>query len=153
MLSMQNTPSPMELAQQLEVFFSVHPSAVVLQDGMLLFDMRQAHYSVTGEHQRCMLHLWSEERNLVRTVTGIRVRSSSLQIEARRFGHTKPESLLILPAHDRRTPTARDAARRQYLQRLQRLTAKHFDGVPESFSTAMDMRRSLGPAFARGLLV
>jgi hypothetical protein len=34
----------------------------------VLFDMRFAHYAVSEQHGRCLLQLWSEERNLVRTV-------------------------------------------------------------------------------------
>jgi hypothetical protein len=145
--------TPTELAQRLEAFLAEHPSAAVLEDGALLFDMRLARYSVTSEHNRCMLHLWSEQRNLVRTVTGIRARSNSLLIETRRFGQTRPQSLLMLAGQERRTPTARDSSRRQYLQRLQRVVTERFEGKPESFSTAMDMEQSLGPAYARGLLV
>jgi hypothetical protein len=147
------TLTPSELALRLEAFLAEHPSAAVLEDGELIFDMRLARYSVTSEHHRCMLHLWSEQRNLVRTVTGILARSNSLLIETRRFGQTKPQSLLVLPEQERRSPTARDSSRRQYLQRLQRVVAEHFEGTPESFSTALDMEQSLGPAYARGLLV
>ncbi len=153
MTQILSTLTPQELAQRLEAFLAEHPSAAVLEDGMLLFDMRQSRYSVTHEHNRCMLHLWSEERNLVRTVTGIRARTNSLLIETRRFGQSKPQSLLVLPEQERRTPTARDSSRRQYLQRLQRVVTELFEGTPESFSTAMDMEQSLGPAYARGLLV
>ncbi|HCT61855.1 MULTISPECIES: hypothetical protein [Acidobacterium] len=144
--------TPLELAQRLEAFLAEHPSAAVLEEGAMLFDMRLARYSVTSEHNRCMLHLWSDQRNLVRTVTGMRARSNSLLIETRRFGQTRPQSLLMLAEQERRTPTARDSSRRQYLQRLQRVVTSHFEGTPESFSTALDMEQSLGPAYARGLL-
>jgi hypothetical protein len=147
------TLAPSELAQRLEGFLAEHPSAAILEEGAMLFDMRLARYSVTHEHNRCMLHLWSEQRNLVRTVTGIRARSNSLQIETRRFGQSKPQSLLLLAEQERRTPTARDSSRRQYLQRLQRVVTANFEGAPESFSTALDLEQSLGPAYARGLLV
>ncbi len=147
-----STLTPLELAQQLDAFFAANPRAVLLQDGKELFDMRLARYSVTSEHNRCMLHLWSEERNLVRTVTGLRSRTRSLQIETRRFGQGKPQMLQLLPDQDRRTPTARDTCRRQFLHQMQTLAEQHLEGKLENFSTAMDLEQSLGPAYARGLL-
>jgi hypothetical protein len=147
-----STLTPLELAQQLETFFAEHPRAVVMEDGKELFDMRLARYSLTSEHNRCMLHLWSEDRNMVRTVTGLRQRTRSLQLETRRFGQIKPQMLQVLPDQDRRTPTARDTSRRQFLHRMQSLVEQHLDGRLENFSTAMDLEQSLGPAYARGLL-
>lgn len=144
--------TPLELAQQLEAFFTANPRAVLLEDGRELFDMRRARYSITSEHNRCMLHLWSEERNVVRTVTGLRPRARSLQLETRRFGQSKPQTLQLLPDQDRRTPTARDTGRRQFLHQVQSLVEQHLEGKLENFSTAMDLEQSLGPAYARGLL-
>lgn len=153
MPSTSNTLTPLELAQQLEAFFAANPAAVLLEDGAELFDMRLARYSVTNEHNRCMLHLWSQERNVVRTVTGLRHRAHSLQLETRRFGQGKPHMLELLTNQDRRTPTGRDTGRRQFLHQMQRLLSQHLDGKLEHFSTAMDLKRSLGPAYARGVLV
>ena len=42
---------------------------MVLEDGKVLFDMREAKYRLATEHGRCTLHLWSEERNVVRRVS------------------------------------------------------------------------------------
>lgn len=124
-----------------------------MEDGALLFDLRLARYSVTSERDRCLLHLWSDERNLVRTVTGMRARANALVLETRRFGQTKPQPLLVTADQDRRTPTARDTARQQYLRRLERVIGQRFPGALDSLSTAMDLEQSLGPAYARGLLV
>lgn len=145
--------TPLELAQQLDAFFAANPRAVLMEDGKELFDMRLTRYSVSSERDRCMLHLWSEDRNVVRTVTGLRQRAKSLQLETRRFGQGKPQMLQLLPDQDRRTLTARDTSRKQFLHRLQSLVEEHLQGRLENFSTAMDLEQSLGPAYARGLLV
>jgi hypothetical protein len=145
--------TPLELAQQLDAFFVANPRAVLLEDGVELFDMRLARYSISSERNRCMLHMWSEQRNVVRTVTGLRQRAHSLQLETRRFGQTKSQTLQLQPDQDRRTPTARDTSRRQFLHHMQALVAQHLEGKLENFSTAMDLEQSLGPAYARGLLV
>lgn len=142
------------LARAIEAFLADYPRAVVLEDGQLLFDLRLDHCSISADHGRCLLHLWSAERNLVRTVSGLQPRKDTLRLETRRFGQSRPQILTLVPDPDCRTPTARDTARRQYLRRLEQALAAHFpEWRPESFRSAMDLEHSFGPAYARGLLV
>jgi hypothetical protein len=53
------------LTRTLEEFLSEASGAVVLEDGAVLFDLA---HSISGEHNKCLLHLWSAERNTVRRV-------------------------------------------------------------------------------------
>ena len=146
-------PVAAALAHSIEAFLSDHPHAAILEDGRLLFDLRLASCSVSADHGRCLLHLWSGERNLVRTISAIQPRRDTLRIETHRFGQTKPQTLTFVPDPDFRTPTARDTARRRYLRMLEHALAAHFPGwVPESFRSAMDLEHSFGPAYARGIL-
>jgi hypothetical protein len=146
-------PAPADLAQALEEFLGAHSRAAIFEDGRLLFDLELTHYSVSAEHGRCLLHLWSEERNVVRTVTAIQPRRTSLRLETRRFGQSKPQVLTLLPDPDFRTPTARDSSRRRYLRVLEQALTAQFPGwIPESFRSAMDLEHSFGPAYARGIL-
>ncbi len=55
--------------------------------------MRLARYAVSESHGRCLLQLWSEERNVVRTVVEIQERAQSLRIMTRRMGAPKPQAL------------------------------------------------------------
>jgi hypothetical protein len=149
----ETAPAPAALARALEDFLSAHPHAAVLEDGRALFDLRLAHCSVTAEHGRCLLHLWSEERNIVRTVLAMQGKRETLRLETQRFGQTKPQLLTIVPDPKFRTPTSRDTSRRHYLRSLEQALAAHFPGwTPESFRSAMDMENSFGPAYARGIL-
>lgn len=144
---------PAALARSIESFLADHPNAAILEDGHLLFDLRLAQWSVTADRGRCLLHLWSGERNLVRTISAIQPRGETLRLESRRFGQSKPQTLTLVPDPDFRTPTARDTARRRYLRTLERSLAAHFPGwTPESFRSAMDLEHSFGPAHARGIL-
>ena len=56
--------TPQQIAAALENFLGEHESAVVLEDGKVLFDLRQAKYTLSTEHNRCTLHLWGDDRNL-----------------------------------------------------------------------------------------
>ena len=126
----------------------------MLEDGRVLFDMRLARYSVTESHGRCLLQLWSEERNVVRTVLEVQERAQSLRVMTRRMGAPHPQALELVPNSDRRTPTARDSARRNYQRLLERVLTRAFLGAKaDGFRSAMDLEHSFGPAYARGRLV
>jgi len=147
-------PSPAELARALEDFLVAHSNAVLMEDGRVAFDMRAAKYAISTEHGRCTLQLWSEERNLVRRVTGIAQRNDVLKITTQKFGQTRPQTLELVADRDRRTPTAREATRKQYLKVLDRVLLRSFaDWKPAGFRSAMDLEKSFGPAYARGTLV
>jgi len=142
------------LAQSIESYLADYPAAAVLEDGRVLFDMRFAHYAVNESHGRCLLQLWSEERNLVRTVVEVQERAQCLRLMTRRMGATKPQALELVPTSDRRTPTARDAGRRNYQRLLERvLTRRFLDVKVDGFRSAMDLEHSFGPAYVRGRLL
>ncbi len=142
------------LAKGVEDYLAQHPAAAILEDGRVLFDMRTARYSVADSHGRCLLQLWSEERNLIRTVVDLQPRAQCLRLITRRMGAPKPQALELVPTSDRRTPTARDAARRQYQRLLERVLTRAFLGSKvDGLRSAMDLEHSFGPAYVRGRLL
>lgn len=151
-----------QIVVALEAFLAEYPNAVVSEDGKVLFDMRTAKYSLTTEHRRCALQVWSEERNVVRRVSAAIERGSArdrvLRLTTHRFGQTRPGTLELLADRDRRTPTTREATRVRYLRVLERvmlrgLSQEWGDWKADGFRTAMDLEKSFGPAYARGSLV
>jgi hypothetical protein len=149
---------PEVIAAALETFLAEHPKAVVMEDGKVLFDMRAAKYSLATEHGKCTLHLWGDDRNLVRRVSGIDERKGLLRLTVHRFGQAKPSSLELLSDRGRRTPTTREATRVKYLRALDRVMLRGGlnnwgDWKADGFRTAMDLEKSFGPAYARGSLV
>jgi hypothetical protein len=145
--------SPIELARQLESFLAENPSAALMEDGTVLFEMASAKYALSSEHGRCLLHLWSEERNLVRTVVGLELRKDKLCIQVRRLGASRPQSLQFVANLERRSPSTRAAARRNYVRLLERYLIRHYaDYKLRNLHAAMDLEKSFGPAYARGLL-
>jgi hypothetical protein len=133
---------------------SDHPAAAVLEDGRVLFDMRTARYTVSEQHGRCLLQLWSEERNVMRTVVEMQERAQCLRLTTRRMGAAKPQALELVPTSDRRTPTARDSARKNYRRLLERALTRRFIGSKvDGLRSAMDLEHSFGPAYVRGRLL
>src|SRR5271165_2809733 len=116
-----NETSAVELTRALERFLAEHPRAAVIEDGRVLFDMGSSKYALSAEHGRCVLHLWSEERNLVRTVAAVDAKSDTLRLQVKRFGQTKPQLLQMIPDRDQRTSATRTAERTRYLRILERV--------------------------------
>jgi hypothetical protein len=141
------------LARSLQEFLAESPEAVVLEGGEVIFDFSTAKYACRAEHGKCLLHLWSEERNTVRRVLDSEMKNGVLRLRVQRFGQGRPNILEICGNRDRRTPTARKTARAAYQRRLQRVLECSFPGfVPARMTTATDLERSFGPVYTRGEL-
>jgi hypothetical protein len=80
------------LTHTLEEFLSDAAGAVVTEDGAVMFDLAQAQYSISGEHSKCLLHLWSPERNTVRRLLDAEVKSGTLHLAVQRLGRRTPPS-------------------------------------------------------------
>jgi hypothetical protein len=97
--------SPELLGSMLQQFLAEAPDAAIIEDGVVLADFGSAKYSVTGDG-KCVLHIWSEERNMVRRVLDAQGRNGSLQLQVLRFGQSQPTLLEIAAYRDRRSGTA-----------------------------------------------
>jgi hypothetical protein len=145
--------TPESLVRTVEDFLASARDAVIIEDGSVVFDLAQSKYSISGERNKCLLHLWSEERNFVRRVLEAEVKNEILRLAVQRLGQVKPTKLEICRERDRRTPTAKRAARVAYQRVLQRVLQRRFPGYTvDRLSTSMDLERSFGPVYARGLL-
>jgi hypothetical protein len=145
--------TPDALMRTVEDFLAGTRDAVVVEDGAILFDLAQAKYSISGERNKCLLHFWSDERNLVRRVLDVEVRNEVLRLAVQRLGQTRPSKLEICRQRDRRTPTAKRAARLAYQRSLQGTLERRFSAYEASrLTTAVDLEHSFGPIYARGLL-
>jgi len=143
-----------QIATAIQDFLATHVQAAVLEDGKVIFDLFNAQFNISTEHDRCTLHLWSEERNLVRRIVATAERTGTLRLSTLRFGQTQTKLLELVADRARRTPTSRESARGEYLKLLEPALARHFDPwKPEGFRSAMDLENSFGPAFTRGSLV
>jgi hypothetical protein len=147
--------TPDLLARSLQEFLAASRSAVVLEDGQVLFDLETAQYSLSSEKGRCLLHLWSQERNTVRHVLDAESKNGTLTLTVRRFGQARPNKMEICRDRDRRPPTAQKAARAQYARLLERALRRDMPGWAldkARLLTSMDLERSFSPVYARGLV-
>src|ERR1700739_4699058 len=112
--------NPEMLARTLDEFLGEASGAVVLEDGAVTFDLAEARYSISGEDNKCLLHLWSAERNVVRRILDAEVRNGNLRLMVQKLGQARPSRIEICRDRDRRSPSSRRAARSVYLQHLRR---------------------------------
>jgi hypothetical protein len=84
--------TPQALSQTLEDFLIGAADAVVLEDGMVAFDLAQAKYCISGETHRCLLLLWSAKRKVVQRVVDLETRNHRCNEEAVRDESKQPLS-------------------------------------------------------------
>lgn len=147
--------TPELLARSLQQFLSESRNGVVIEDGQTLFDLAAAQYSISAERGRCLLHLWSEERNLVREVVDAEAKSGVLALSVRRFAQARPHKLEIWRDRDHHSPSARNAARKTYAQLLERVLRRQSPDWAldkPGLVTTMDLERTFSSVYARGLL-
>src|SRR5271157_3637086 len=145
--------TPDSLSQMLSDFLDGARAAVVVEDGAVAFDLAESNYSVSGEYNKCLLHLWSSERNFVRRVLDAEVKATTLRLQVQRMGQNRPTRLDFCRDRDQRSLAARRAARNAHEPRLRRVLEKN---LPEwtvvLLTTSIDLEHSFGPAYMRGWL-
>src|SRR5437868_4099707 len=122
------TPEATALARTLEEFLAESPNAVVIEDGMVSFDLGTAKYAISSDHGKCLLHMWSEERNAVRRVVEAETRNGTLKLSVQKFGQARPLKLEICSDRDRRTSSAKKSARAAYQRMLYRVLQRAYPG-------------------------
>jgi len=147
------TVTPQALTRTVQDFLSESAGAVVLENGAVAFDLAQSKYSISGEYNRCLLHLWSAERNAVRRVLEAEVKNGTLRLAVQRLGQARPSKLEICRERDRRSPTARRIARTSYEQKLRRTLDRNFAEFKITKLTGgVDLEKSFGPIYTRGVM-
>ena len=143
--------TPDSLSRILSDFLDGSQVAVVVEDGAIVFDLAEAKYSISGEYNKCLLHLWSSERNFVRRVLDAEVRGATLRLRVQRMGQRQPTRMDFCCDRDQRSPAARRSARVAYEARLRRALERNFPNwTVVRLTTSIDLEHSFGPAYLRG---
>jgi hypothetical protein len=86
-------------------------------------------------------------------VLDVEVKNQVLHLVVQRLGQARPGKLEICRQRDRRTPTTKRAARLAYQRSLQGTLERRFSAYQASrLSSSIDLERSFGPIYVRGLL-
>ena len=135
------TMTPEALARTVEDFLAGSTRCRRADDGAAVFDLAQAKYSISGEHNKCLLHLWSAERNLVRRVLDVEIKHEVLRMAGGAAAGQPPgESWRSAGSATVALPTAKRAARAGLPAQL---AAHRWNGVsPPTLRPAHHVRRS-----------
>jgi len=141
------------LSRHIQDFIASSSSGVVVEDGEVLFALSDSRYTLSSENGRCVLHLWSSERNCVRRVVEAEEKSGTLRLQVLRLGRPKPTNLEICRDRDQRSPSAKRSQRACYERLLERAMLRSFPGFTADHPrSSVDLERSFGPVYARGML-
>ena len=124
----------------------------VRENGTWLAALEGFRFEVRQQEDAALLHLWSEERDLVLRVTRILCQEPErLALEVLRLGRARAARLEFLAAK-RNRPAGR-VMREQFRVRFQALLARQFpDETVDSLTAAPDLEHSLSGSYVRGLL-
>ncbi len=124
----------------------------VHENGQWLAALSGGQYEVRRQGNSTLLHIWSEEHNLVRRVLRVAEQSAErVVLEVQRFGQARPGTLEILCAGAERS--AYRLTREKFRARFRQMLAEQFpDEQIDSLTTTSDLEHSLSGRFTRGLL-
>ena len=143
--------TPESLVRAVEGFLADAQFAVVFEDGAVTFDLAEAKYSISGERNKCLLHMWSSERNVVRRVLDAEIKNDGLDLSVQRMGQTRATKLEICRERDSRTPTRKTSRTGGLSEGIRRGLGRRFPGLQFSNSAQQwILERSFGPIYARG---
>jgi hypothetical protein len=141
------------LIEQIQSYLDDNPRAVMVEGGEVVFRFDEAEYSLRPERGRCLLQVWSEERNVVRRVLSAEMRNDHLRLSVQRFGQSKPSTVELIPQEERRPASAKRISRASFQRILRRSVERNFLGwTLDSLSFAADLEHSFGPVHLRGIL-
>ena len=127
---------------------------IVVEDGTTLFDLQTARYSLSTDHGKCVLHLWSEERNCVRRVLDAQPKSEVLKAVGAAPGAAasatswKSAGDVTIARRRRRSRSAL-----AYHRTLERVLRREYPGATITpLTSTVDLERSFGPIYARGAI-
>lgn len=124
----------------------------VHEDGEWLAGLDGFRWEVRLRGKQALIHLWSTEANLVRTIQRIAASEPGrIQLEVQKFGRAKPARLEFLQNNTPRA--ALRVSREQFRARFGRMLSEQFpDARVESLTTAADLKRSFSPLYTRGMM-
>ncbi|MBI4463108.1 MAG: hypothetical protein HY647_00240 [Acidobacteria bacterium] len=143
-----------DLKERIEIFFLGLRHPVLTEPGREVLDLSASRYSLTLEHNKLLWHVWNDQTNLVRQITGIQKESSArMELRFQKFGKGPPGTLVL--AESRATPEKLGLRSRRalYGKKLRRILAQLFpDWKLSELSFEADLQHSFSGLYTRGWL-
>ena len=154
MAAMQPVTSWEDLRDRIERFLLGLARPVLTEPGREVLDLSACHYSLSTQYNKLLWHVWNDQSNLVRQITGIRKETAGrMEIQYQKFGKGPPGTLILAESRAAPEQVARRSQRARYAQALRRALGQLFpQWKVEELSTEADLEHSLSGRYARGML-
>ncbi len=154
MAAMKSRVSLEELQEKIELFLCEHAHPVLTEPGREVMDLAFSSYSLSRQHDKLLWHIWNDQANRVRPITGLHKESPErLELRFQRFGKGPPGTLVLADSRAQPEQLGRRTRRQQYAQALRRWVHQLF---PQSrvleLTSEPDWAHSLSGRYARGVL-
>ncbi|MGC1687233.1 MAG: hypothetical protein WA734_16525 [Candidatus Acidiferrales bacterium] len=127
-------------------------SVEVHEDGQWIAELSDLHCEIRREGKQPLVHLWSDERNLVRRILRVaEYAPDHVVFEVRRFGANKPARLEFIATEGPRRKSR--VSVEKFRARLTRILAENFpDSRIDSLAASPDLEHSFSGLYARGVM-
>ena len=143
-----------DLKEKIELFLLEHSRPILSEPGQEVMDLSSSSYSFSTQYGKLLWHIWNEQTNVVRQITGINKESKGrMELRYQKFGKGPAGTLVLADSRARPDQLDRRARRTQYLRTLRRWLNQLFpQWKVEELTTEADLARSFSGRYARGLI-
>ena len=151
---MQPATSLEELKERIDLFLLGLRHPILTEPGREVLDLSTSRYSLSTEYQKLLWHVWNEQTNFVRQITGIQKESAGrMELRFQKFGKGPPGTLILAESRAAVEQVARRSQRVRYTQTLRRFLAQLFpQWKVEELTSEAKLDQSFSGRYARGLL-
>ena len=141
-----------DLKERIELFLLERSHPLLSEPGHDVVDLAACSYSLGTQYDKLLWHVWNENTNLVRQITGIvSDRPGRLELRYQRFGKGPGGTLVLAESRASSGQLDRRTQRTQYVRRLRRWLQQLFpQWKVQELTTEPDLARSFSGRYARG---
>src|SRR3990170_5953655 len=143
-----------QIKERIELFLLEQSRPLLTEPGHDVVDLSSSSYSLSTQYDKLLWHVWNENTNLVRQITGIMsAKPGRLELRYQRFGKGPGGTLLLAESRATSDQLDRRTQRTQYVRTLRRWLHQLFpQWKVQELTTEPDLARSFSGRYARALI-
>ena len=143
-----------DLKERIEAFLLGLRRPILSEPGRDFVDLTTSNYSFDSQYNKLLWHIWNDQTNLVRQITGIHKESANrMELRYQKFGKGPPGSLVVADSKSGSEQMGRKAARVRFALSLKRYLSQLFPGWNiDDLHTEPDLHHSFSGRYTRCVL-